>query len=389
MISVNEAINIIHKNTTSLAVEKINCAEAVHRILAEDIFSSINTPPFEQSAMDGYAFCFADFKNKPLAISGIIAAGDVGSLPAQHVCRIFTGAALPQGADTVVMQEKVSVSENMLSILDENIQQGSNVRPKGSEIKKGELALPKKTKLNPSAIGLLASLGLTQISVYSLPRVSIIITGKELNTPGNSLQEGKVYESNSYGLSAALSQNGINKINIFRVDDNKEATKNIIEKALQESDLLILTGGVSVGDYDYVAQALEECKVDILFHRVKQKPGKPILFGKKKNIPVFGLPGNPAAVMTCFYKYVLPCISLLQGKENSTLSLLLPLKNSYSKKKGLTHFLKGKIEGNEVIALTGQESYKLLSFTEANCIIELEEEKENFEKGTLVTTHLI
>jgi molybdopterin molybdotransferase len=392
MISVETARKIIQEHTKALPPQRIALKNALGFVLAENISSPINTPPFDQSAMDGYAFSFADWKEgQELNLAGIVAAGDSGEnkLPVGSTCRIFTGAPVPPGADTVVMQEKVSVTEKGILILDSVIQQSANVRPQGSETKKGEVAMLASTRLTPAALGYLANLGITEVSVFPAPKVSVIITGKELTQPGNPLTAGKIYDSNSLSLAALLQQNNISDAKIFWVDDEKEATKTIIQQALAQSDLIILTGGISVGDYDYVNEALTECGVEELFHKIKQKPGKPLYFGEKGNLPVFALPGNPAAVLTCFYEYVLPCLKLLQGEKQSVLSLQLPLLKSYNKKKGLTHFLKGRVEGKGVMPLSGQESYKLNSFSIANCIIELEEEKEIFEEGELVSVQLV
>ncbi len=392
MISVETAREIIQKHTKALQVQRIPLKATLGFVLAENIASPINTPPFDQSAMDGYAFCFADWQQgKELNLAGIVAAGDSGEnkLAAGSACRIFTGAPVPPGADTVVMQEKVTVTEKGILILDSIIQKAANVRPQGSETKKGEVAMLASTRLTPAAIGYLANLGLTEVSVFSAPKVSVIITGKELTQPGNPLTAGKVYDSNSLSLAALLQQNNISEVKILWVDDDKAATKSVIQHALSQSDLVLLTGGISVGDYDYVNEALTECGVEELFHKIKQKPGKPLYFGKKGNLPVFALPGNPAAVLTCFYEYVLPCLRLLQGEKQNILSLQLPLLKSYNKKKGLTHFLKGRVEGKGVLPLFAQESYKLNSFSIANCIIELPEEKEVFEEGELVNLKLI
>ncbi|MFM7023382.1 MAG: gephyrin-like molybdotransferase Glp [Flavobacteriales bacterium] len=392
MITVSEARQLIQQHSKALPVVRKTLKDAVGFVLAEDVISPINTPPFDQSAMDGYAFRFADWTpGKELILAGEVAAGDTveDTVTAGSAYRIFTGAPVPAGADTVVMQEKVALTSNGILINDNILQVAANVRPRGSETQKGELAMSASTLLTPAAIGYLANLGFTEVIVHNAPRISVIITGKELQQPGSSLPEGKVYESNSYGLSAALKQQGLFAKIVF-VGDEKEATKKSISEALQQSDLLLLTGGISVGDYDFVNESLSECNVEKIFHKIKQKPGKPLYFGRKDDQLIFGLPGNPAAVLTCFYEYVLPCLRALKGeKNNGPLSLYLPLGKAYSKKKGLTHFIKGRTEEQSVLPLGAQESYKLNSFSLANCIIELEEEKENFEKGELVKIHLL
>jgi molybdopterin molybdotransferase len=392
MIDVKTARDLIQKHTQALPAVRRALNESLGFILAEDVVAPIHTPPFDQSAMDGYAFCFADWQEgKALRVAGIVAAGDSGESALVHgtACRIFTGAPVPRGADTVVMQEKVALSEDGILILDQEIQKAANVRPLGSETNKGDVAMYRHSQLTPAAIGYLANLGITEILVFAHPRISIIITGKELNQPGDLLLPGKVYESNSFSLSAAVQQQQLDRPSVLFVDDDKDATKLIIEKALRECDLLLLTGGISVGDFDFVGESLLACGVEQVFHKIKQKPGKPLYFGKKGHLPVFALPGNPAAVLTCFYEYVLPCIKLLMGNKNAALTLYLPLLKAYHKKKGLTHFLKGRVEGRGVLPLSAQESYKLNSFSLANSIIELDGEKEDFKEGELVKVNMI
>lgn len=205
--------------------------------------------------------------------------------------------------------------------------------------------------------------------------------------PGEALSAGKVFESNSPGLKAALVQMNISPVTTEMVDDDETLIIRAIKRRLN-SDILILTGGVSVGDYDFVAAALEKCEVKKVFHKVKQKPGKPFYFGKHQQTLVFGLPGNPASVLTCFYEYVSVAIGQLTKKEYFK-KTELTLANDFSKKKGLTFFLKGKTNRNKVSILNDQESYKMNSFAEADCLIELEEAKEQFEKGDLVNVRMI
>jgi molybdopterin molybdotransferase len=190
-------------------------------------------------------------------------------------------------------QEKIKIdsspgSEGELRIEDETLQQGNNVRPQGSEIKTGELAIGKEDVLSPAAIGFLAGIGITEVKVYPNPSVSIVITGNELQWPGIPLQHGQVYESNSFGLKAVLQQLHINDIKILYATDKPEIVTDTLKKALQQSEVVLVTGGISVGDYDFVLQAAIECGVEKLFHKIKQRPGKPLYFGKKENKLVFG-----------------------------------------------------------------------------------------------------
>lgn len=390
MITVVKAKQLIKENSNPAKVAFLPLKEAYGFVLAEQVFAILDTPPFNQSAMDGYAFSFADWdgKNK-LNLIGEIQAGNYSKnvLNKREVVRIYTGAALPIGADTVVMQEKVDVRDNQVIIRDEQLAKGSNVRLQGSQTKKGDVALPQGQWLTPACISFLAGIGVSKVAVFSKPAVNIIVTGKELVQPGNPVSEGKIYESNSFGLSAALNQLSICPLSIQVVDDEEEEIRNSIAKLLN-TDILILTGGVSVGDYDYVVSALEKCGVKKIFHKVKQKPGKPIYFGKYNQTLVFALPGNPAAVLSCFYEYVVPAITALTKREYFK-KLKLPLAADFKKKPGLTFFLKGKTSDKEVTILDNQESYLMNSFALADCLVELEEEQEYFKKGDWVNIGMI
>ena len=392
MISVTEAIEIIRNNTTLLKPIKLPLTNAAGKMLAEDIFSSIDSPSFLQSSMDGYAFCFDDWKkNKTLILDGVIEAGNtnpVKLLPGKAI-RIFTGAPLPQGADTVVMQEKVSIKHDELVIEDDELHKEKNVRLKGADIKVGDLALAKESLLTPAAIAFLAGLGKTEVSVIPDPVFSIIVTGNELQKPGNKLEYGQVYESSSYFLIAALQQVTKEEVKIFYCIDDLDNTISTLQMALEDSHIVLLTGGISVGDYDFVLRAAECCGVTKLFHKIKQRPGKPVFLGKKNEQLVFGLPGNPSSVLTCFYEYVLLATSLMTGRKLSLKTMNAPLANAFNKKTMLTHFLKGYYNDGEVTVLEAQESFRLSSFARANCLIKIDENITECTKGTMVEIHLL
>lgn len=392
MISVSEAKQIIQNNIEPLIPLTVALQDAAGLVLSEDVFASVDIPAFIQSSMDGYAFKFADFaQGKTLEITGEVPAGVNKSFEdlTGKTVRIFTGAPVPEDADTVVMQEKVKVLNKSLLIEDEQIVKGNNVRPVGAETKSGDLALKKETFLSAAALGFLAGIGVSQVRAFPKPAVTIIVTGRELQQIGNPLQPGQVYDSNSLMIKAALQQLHIFSIEILFADDDIEIVKKALKKALQTSDVVLLTGGVSVGDYDFVVQAAELCGAEKLFHRVKQRPGKPIFFGKKENKVIFGLPGNPSSVLTCFYEYVIPAIEQLTMRRNIIKTEQQTLGKAYSKKTSLTHFLKGKKEDNIVFPLDAQESFRLSSFANADCLIVLPENKEEFKKGDLVEVHLL
>lgn len=390
MISVSEAKQLIFSQIIPLEPVILNLEAASGHVLAKDIYAAYDIPAFKQSSMDGYAVIFDD-RNLELELVGEMAAGTNYSLTIKNgeTSRIFTGAPLPEGADTVVMQEKIAFVADKVSIHDEHLIHGSNVREKGSEIKAGALAVQKGTLLGPAAIGFLAGIGITEAEVFPMPKVAVILTGKELQKPGKELGFGQVYESNSYSLSAALKQEGINQISVLTADDDLEILSGILESALKNNDVVLLTGGVSVGDYDFVIEACGRCAVEQIFHKVKQKPGKPLYFGKKDTKLVFGLPGNPSSVLSCFYNYVLPALKLLSHKENKVKEVKAELSLNYKKPAGLTHFLKGKYEDGTATPLTAQESYRLSSFSQANCLICMNEEQENFTAGEIITVLLL
>ena len=392
MISVTEAKKIISENVSSLEPVILSLQDAAGLILAEDIYATTDIPAFPQSSMDGYAFSFSGWKqHKKLRIAGEVAAGsnETITLDPKNAVRIFTGAAVPPGADTVIMQEKVKTINGELIIEDESLQLGNSVRPKGSEIKAGVLALEKGNILSPAAVGFLAGIGITEVKVYPNPSLSIIITGNELQQPGQLLQHGQVYESNSFALKAVLKQLHIENIHILYATDKPEIVTGTLKKALQQSDVVLLTGGISVGDYDFVLQAASECGVEKLFHKIKQRPGKPLYFGKKGNKLVFGLPGNPSSVLTCFYQYVIPALEKLSKRNIGLQTLRVPLARSFQKAVGLTHFLKGFYDGKTAMPLDAQESFRLSSFAKANCLIQIDEEITSCNEGELVNVYLL
>lgn len=390
MISVKEAKKIIDKNVGLLQPEVLPLHEVSELVLAAGVYAKIDIPSFPQSSMDGYAFLFEE-KDIPLTIQNKIAAGDDKhySISSKEAARIFTGAPIPEGADTVVMQEKVNVEDGKIIILDKELQKANNVRSKGAEIKSGDLALDRQTLLTPAALGFLAGIGVDKISVFPAPKVSIIITGNELQQPGKPLEFGQVYESNFVSLSAVLKRAGIAHITVLYARDELNFIQSALENALDKNNVVLLTGGISVGDYDFVLTAAEQSGIKKHFHKIKQKPGKPLYFGTKNNTLIFGLPGNPASVLTCFYEYVLPAIEKMMQKKSSMKIAKAILENDYTKKAGFTHFLKGFYENGKAAILPSQASFQLKSFARANCFIVIDEETENVKQGMTVEVHLL
>ncbi len=390
LISVEYARKLICDNIVPLSAVTLALEETNQLILAEAIIANMDMPAFPQSNMDGYAFEYQEGKTKYI-LTGEVAAGadqpfrfEKGS-----AIRIFTGAPIPAGADTVLMQEKAKVESGYLILPETGIQQGDHVRSVGADIKMGHQVLPSQTTVTPAIIGLLASIGIHQLPVYPMPKIGILVTGNELQKPGMPLGYGQVYESNSYTLAAALNQLQIKDITIVAAKDDLSQLTTQLNHLLELSDMVLITGGVSVGDYDFTLQAMKQSGVTTIFHKVKQKPGKPLLFGKKGNQIVFGLPGNPASVLSCFYEYVLPAIGLLSQRNIALKKLEVPLAHDFKKTEGLTHFLKAIYQHDKVTILTGQESFKLSAFVSANCLVVLPEQGSQFNAGDLVTIHLL
>lgn len=391
MITVTEAKNIIREGISPLAPKDLPLTKAAGLTLAKDIFASTDIPNFRQSSMDGYAILYEAGRSEFVLVAEIPAGSSSHiQLLQGQAARIFTGAALPEGADTVVMQEKVTVENDRILIGTEGLLPFQNVRQKGAEIKRNALAMQAGTILTPAALGYLAGIGISDVSVIPNPSVCIILTGNELQDPGNPLEFGQVYEANSVMLKAAWRQVGVTTVSLLRAEDDLKVLQDVLNQALQEADMVLLTGGVSVGDYDFVVAAAKNCGVKQAFHKIKQRPGKPLFFGTKYQKVVFGLPGNPSSVLSCFYQYVLPAIGCMTSRNLKLQDIEAVLSHNYPKSAGLTHFLKGHYDlSGKVCALHAQESFRLHSFAEANCLIVLEENRSDYAAGDLVQIHLL
>lgn len=386
MIDVAEAMQLINNHLPLFKSEKIAIHKAVGLLSAFDLHAPLSLPPFVQSSVDGYAIRFHDLEaTDTLSLDEEVAAGCSRASPLKpgSAARIFTGAPVPLGADTVVMQEFARLNPTGLSFDPKPEKKGMFVREQGSHLKKGELVLSKGQYISPAMVGNLSGLGITEVDVIQRPSVGIITTGSEVMEPGTPLSDGKIYDSNKAILSATLKEQGIVPTFITHVPDNPTQILAEIEKGLEKCDLLIITGGACVGDYDYVVPMLEKAGVTKIFHGVKQKPGKPLYFGKKGSKLIFGLPGNPVSTLVCFQLYI---SSILQCKR--PLFLQLPLANHFHKKPGLTHFLRGFANNHHVEILAGQESYMLHTFAKANCLVSIPEAVETVSKGELVDVRI-
>lgn len=367
MVSIEEALSIINSQQVETSSTEIDLEKALGFYLAAQIIAPFDIPSFDNSAMDGYALCGTENTYK---IIGEVAAGDTTQHKLSHgeAMRIFTGGKIPENTTSVIMQEKTAVKERTLYI-DDAIIPGKNIRLKGSELSKGQQVFNAGHKITPATIGLLASIGKNSVKVYRKPKVAIITTGNELIPPGEVLREGQIYESNSYALKAALIRHGFDCEENQQIPDDFEATRKGIEVILEKTDVLILSGGISVGDYDFVKQALTENGVEELFYKVFQKPGKPIFFGRKENKFVFALPGNPASSLTCFYIYVNPLLQKLSGATNiGLLKLKVPIAHDYEMNSDRPVFLKALVANEKLSILDGQSSSMIHSMAMGNAL---------------------
>ncbi|QQY81008.1 molybdopterin molybdotransferase MoeA [Tamlana sp. s12] len=370
MISISEAISIVKNNSNSLPE---SCNKSVEKaggyILFEDVKSPISMPPFRQSAMDGYALHLHD--DLTYQLIGEIKAGDAlnPTLKPGEAVRIFTGAAVPDTANAVMMQEKVENHGKTIQI-EHQIDLELNIRPLGEQVKTGDIALKKGTKLTPAAIGYLLSLGITHVNVYRKPKIALVTTGNELIEPGQDLTYGKIYESNSKMLLSALYNLKFYDITSYKVEDDYKQTVSTLKAAVDENDLVLITGGISVGDYDFVGKALKELEVEEHFYKVAQKPGKPLFYGKKGATQIFALPGNPAAALTCFYVYVYIALQQFMNRHELELSRTEGISRSTFNKRGdRPQFLKAIYNNGQVDILEGQNSSMLHTFALSNALV--------------------
>lgn len=370
LISIEKAIQLVKENGKPLLKETTKSVEkAGGYILFEDVYSPINMPPFRQSAMDGYALNLHE--SLSYSLIGEIKAGD-GHQPTLNpgeAVRIFTGAPVPDSANAIMMQEKVSTYGNKITI-EKNIPKEHNIRPLGEQVKAGGIALKKGTKLTPAAIGYLISLGITHVKVFRKPNIAIVTTGNELIEAGQKLTYGKIYESNSKMLLSTLYSLKFYDVTLHKVEDDYYKTQATLNNVINENDLVIITGGISVGDYDFVGKALKELKVEELFYKVKQKPGKPLFYGKKNDTQIFALPGNPAAALSCFYVYVYITLQKMMNREDLELPRVrAKLKVNFTKNGDRPQFLKAIYNEGKVEILEGQNSSMLQTFALSNALV--------------------
>ena len=400
---VEQARKLIRQFLTPLTEqESLPLHAALHRTLAADVLSPINVPPHDYSAMDGYAMRYADLENNgaTFKIAGKAYAGHpfAGAVQDGECVRIMTGALIPDGCDCVVMQEQVVLDGDTIS-LPLAMRRGQNIRRVGEDMLQNSTVLMRGKLICPAEMGLLASLGLNEVSVYRKLRVAIFSTGDELQQPGSPLARGQIYDSNRYSLRGLLSEAGIEILDKGNIHDDKASLKAAFTEAAQQADVVITSGGVSVGEADYVKQLLAEIG-EVVFWKIAMKPGRPFAFGKlsadgnHRACHFFGLPGNPVAVMVTFQQLVHDALRVLMGQQSKpTFTFKVTCVSAIKKTPGRTEFQRGILSQDEnggwTVCTTGEQGSGILSsMSKANCFIVLPDTQGNSVPGAMVDVQL-
>ena len=394
LMSADDALSfLIDSACVTAMTEAVSLDDSLGRILASDIHSTINVPGFDNSAMDGYTIALNDNQvaqeNLSFDVVDRIAAGSTGNdLKIGNAARIFTGAPIPNGANTVVMQEECTLSEDKSQItVKRAINLNENIRPTGNDILKDNVILSSGRQIKPQDISLAASVGVGELVVFKKIKVGVFFTGDELVEPGNLLTPGKIYNSNRYALVALLKQVGCDVINLGNIEDKLDATCEALEALESQCDLIMTTGGVSVGEEDHVKPAVEKLG-ELNLWKIRMKPGKPLAYGKVKQTPFIGLPGNPVSSFVTFCIFSLPFIKKMQGNSNYE-SKILKVKTNFDCKraKPRREYARVRIDHSTETPLANlfpkQGSDVMSSVVWADGIIEIPE-NTTFETGTIL-----
>ena len=394
LMSADDALSFLIDSASVTAMkEAVSLDDSLGRILASDIHSTINVPGFDNSAMDGYTIALNDNQvaqeNLSFDVVDRIAAGSTGNdLKIGNAARIFTGAPIPNGANTVVMQEECTLSEDKSQItVKRAINLNENIRPTGNDILKDNVILSSGRQIKPQDISLAASVGVGELVVFKKIKVGVFFTGDELVEPGNPLTPGKIYNSNRYALVALLKQVGCDVINLGNIEDKLDATCEALEALESQCDLIMTTGGVSVGEEDHVKPAVEKLG-ELNLWKIRMKPGKPLAYGKVKQTPFIGLPGNPVSSFVTFCIFSLPFIKKMQGNSNYE-SKILKVKTNFDCKraKPRREYARVRIDHSTETPLANlfpkQGSDVMSSVVWADGIIEIPE-NTTFETGTIL-----
>lgn len=392
-ISLEEAINILNDNVEHLDVEEVNLIDGIKRVLATDIYSTIDNPPFDKSAMDGYAVIADDskLKDKIKVIDKVFAGNLCESIVTSKTSvRIMTGAPIPSGANAVIKQEDVTLSDDNYIILNKSVKENENICFTGEDIKKGSLLVKKGKKLDYADIGIIASAGIEKIKVYKLPKIALISTGDEVIDIDDTLTSGKIFNSNKYSIISRIKELGYDIKYTTHVKDSESNIEEYIKKFSNDMDLIITTGGVSVGEKDLLNKSIDNINGEKLFWKVKIKPGSAVLCSKINNALVVSLSGNPTAALTAFELFVKTSLEKMCGyyklevkREKAILC------DNFSKKSPQRRFIRARAiieEGKQMVYITQIKSGNgiLSSNLNSNCMIEVQGENDGVKAGEIV-----
>jgi molybdopterin molybdotransferase len=389
MILVEEAIQILDQTPVEPKTEEVDLSKALFRILAQDVVSKIDMPPFNKSAMDGYAIRSND-PSPQLQIVDTIPAGTVPKRRIQEgqCAKIMTGGMVPEGADRVIKKELTIEKNGFMEITGE--EKNQNICFQAEDIKIGDVVLRKGTLIRPAEVGILASMGLARLAVYKKPQVGIMTTGSELVKPGHPIKAGQIYDSNLYSLAAQVTQTGASLSMSGIVVDTRDKIYEAIEELLNTCDLVLISGGVSAGDFDYVPIILKKLGVRLFFEKVAIKPGKPTVYGTWNKKIVFGIPGNPVSTFVVFEIFIKPLLHRMMGFDFHPIELQGILSETYSRRKTTrsvyipVHYRKGAVE-----QLNYHGSAHIRALGQANGLINIPRGIKEIPSGSTVNVRLI
>lgn len=390
-ITLERAIDILDNNVLNLNTEVISLMESVNRVVKNNIYSPINNPPFNKSAMDGYAIKLSSLENTRYRVIDKVYAGEYykKELKDLEAIKIMTGAPIPKGANAVIKQEDVVVCKDFIEI-NKSVKQNDNICFKGEDIKENQLLVSKNKKLNYADIGILASAGISKIEVYKKPKIAIISTGDEVLDITEKLELGKIYNSNKYSIMARVQELGYDISKINHIKDGVLDIAKELKEISKEMDLIITTGGVSVGEKDLLNDSIEESKGTRLFWKIKIKPGSAVLCSKLNNSLIISLSGNPTAALTTFELLVRPTLDKLSGEKRVYIKREKAiLYDDINKKSPQRRFVRGNLltdENGQVVKITQIKSGNgiLSSTLNSNCIVEIEAGSIGVKKGEIV-----
>ncbi|EKF9662415.1 bifunctional molybdopterin-guanine dinucleotide biosynthesis adaptor protein MobB/molybdopterin molybdotransferase MoeA [Vibrio cholerae] len=372
--------------------ESVAIQECYQRVLAREVFSPINVPTYRNSAMDGYALRSDDFERDSYRVVAEVLAGShyPKTVELGEAVKIMTGAPMPLGADTVVMREQATQNGELVSFAGAKIKAGQNVRQAGEDLAQGQAVFNSGQRLLSPEMGMLASLGFANAEVFRLLQVAIFSTGDEVQAPGGDIEPNSIFDSNRFTLTGLLKQLGCQVIDLGIIEDDEAKMMQVLEQAAEQADVVITSGGVSVGDADFIKSALEKLG-QIDFWRINMRPGRPLAFGQIAGKPFFGLPGNPVAVMVSFINFVEPALRKMQGEQGwQPLKVNAIALEDLRSRQGRTEFSRGvyafNTQGQLTVRTTGKQGSGILrSMSEANCLIEIAPAIDTVKVGESVT----